>query len=465
MNKKNSNVVVAYNLAGKFVLNGINFFVVSVFIRLLGTENFGLFSLYLTWQSIMMILVGLQTQSIIGNVSIRYSNEERYKFFSSNVCFCAIISLFFLLSILSFGDEIAVLIGLPVSILYFMLLQSYTGYAGNVVLGIWSFDLEAKRNFWVSILLSLINIGLSLLLIISIQEYDQKYIGRIIGSGAPIILFGIASIFFLLRKGKTLYNKEFLKYTLGFSIPIVFHALSNLILSQSDRVMLQKMGTLREVGVYSVIFTLNNLLNILMEAFNGAWVPYFYSDLKEKRIDDIKRKSYNFIWLFAMITIGFLLVSPEVLLLYGGEEFRDSIKAIPFLSIGSFFVFLYSFPINYKYYKGKTKSIAVGTISAGGINVLLNLWLIPLFGIYGASIATLLSYIILWFFHHVGAKRLDKEEYPYSMGDFLKPILLISLVAVLSFTVFYGLYILRWLSAVAVGVCLVGSIIKRKNIW
>ena len=466
MNKEiSSNKVVVYNLAGKFILNGINFFVVSIFTRLLGTENYGLFSLYITWQSIVLIIIGLQTQSIIGNVSIRFPIEERKKYLSSNAFMVSVTTLTFLCFVVIFRQPIEKFTGFPFGILLFMILHAYAGYGVNVVTGVWAFDKMARRNFIVSLILSLLNIGLSIILINAISEYSEKYIGRIVGSAVPNIIFGIGCIIFLLYSGKTLYNKQYWKYTLAFSIPIVFHALSNLILSQSDRIMLQQMGSLSEVGVYSVIFTLVHMLNILMEAFNTAWVPFFYEDLKAERYGIVREKSKHYLSLFSSLVVGFLLVAPEILRLYAGSEYSDSSKALPFLAIGAFFIYLYSFPVNYKYYHGETKSIAIGTISAGVCNILLNYLMIPKMGIFGASLATMISYCLLWIFHYIGAVKLKNCYFPYNIKDFLPFIIIVSTVATISYTVIYDIWVVRWLFAIVDGIYLIGSVVKRKSIW
>lgn len=460
-----SNKVVAYNLIGKFLLNGINFFVVSIFTRLLGTENYGLFSLYLTWQGIVLILMGLQTQSIIGNISIRFPIEERKCYFSSNTIVVTVIFLIFILIMLLLRKPLVKFTGFPIGILMFMLLHAYASYGVNVVTGTWAFDKLARKNFIVSLLLSFFNIGLSIFLIIRIDNSSEKYIGRIVGSAAPTVVYGLGCIVYLIYKGRTLFNKEYLKYTLAFSIPIVFHALSNLILNQSDRIMLQKMGTLSDVGIYSVIFTLVNMLNILMEAFNTAWVPFFYEDLKNGVIIKVKEKSRNYLKLYTAIVIGFLLVAPEVLGLYAGAEYSGNTKAMPFLAIGSFFIYLYSFPVNFKYYQGKTVSIAVGTISASLCNIVLNSVLISCMGIYGASIATMISYMLLWLFHFMGAKLLKDSVFPYNYMDFVPSIFIVVIVAILSYTLVYNLPVVRWITAIIDGIYLLYSVHRRKNIW
>lgn len=464
MSKYSYNKIVLFNLSGKIILNGINFFVTPIFTRILGTENYGFFSIYLTWQSVFQILIGLQTQSIIGNASAKFNKDEREKLFSSNSFMVSIIFVCSLFLIIFFRNTLVEFIGLPILLILLMATHAYTGYGVNVVTGTWAFDKEADKNFFSSLILSILNIILSCIFINWIKIDELKYIGRIVGSAIPTLIFGTVCIVMIYLKGRTLYNKTYWKYTLVFSIPIVFHSLSNLILSQSDRVMLQKMVSLEVVGIYSIVYTLTNVLLILWEAFNTAWVPFFYEDLSTQKIDLIRSKSLNYLKVYNYLVIGFLLISPEVYLFYAGESFAAGINVIPFLAIGCYFIYLYSFSINYKYYKGKTISIAIGTVASGLLNILINFLLIPHYGIYGAALATCISYALLWIFHQIGASRIDKNDYPYTFDFFVPSVLLIFLTAFLSFVLLKKLPIIRWIAAVIDGLILLKMIIK-KGIW
>ncbi|MCI9593116.1 MAG: oligosaccharide flippase family protein [Lachnospiraceae bacterium] len=464
MSKYNNNKIVCLNLIGKIILNGINFFVTPLFTRMLGTENYGLFSVYLTWQSIFQIIIGLQSQSIIGNASSKFVKDERAKLLSSNAFMVSLIFAFSLFIVLFLKNTLVRFLGLPILVIILMLFHAYTGYGVNIVTGTWAFDKEADKNFVASILLSIVNILFSFLLINRIKMYNLKYIGRIVGSALPTLVFGSICIVIVLIRGKTLYNKKYWKYTLTFSIPIVFHGLSNLILSQSDRVMLQKMTSLNVVGIYSIVYTLTNVLVILWEAFNVSWVPFFYEDLSKKNINLIRIKSFNYLKVYNCLVIGFLLVSPEVYLFYASKEFASGVDVIPYLAIGAYFIFLYSFSVNYKYYKGKTISIAIGTVGSGFFNLLINFLLIPRYGIDGAAFATCISYAILWLFHQIGASRMDKEDYPYTFSFFMPSIWLILLTAFLSFTLLRHSIAIRWGIACIDGFILLRTVYK-KGIW
>ena len=465
LKKSGSNRIVIYNLMGTFILNGINFVVTPIFTRLLGTENYGMFSLYLTWQSLAVIFIGLQTQAIIGNISSVYSKKERIQFFSSTLIINTVALIFFLIIFFCFRNPISKFLGFPALLVVFLLIQAYANHGLNITTGIWAFDKEADKYFYFSLVSAVVNIVLSYILIVFVCNESNRYIGRIMGSAMFTLVIGLYFIVRTWIKGKTGIRKEYWIYGLRFSIPLVFHALSNIILNQSDRVMLQKMVSIDSVGVYSIVYTLTNVLTLLWQAFNSAWVPFYYEDMKKKDKDSIFIKAQNYIILFCELTVGFLLVAPEVYKLFAGKDFEGGIAIIPYLAIGCFFVFLYSFSVNFKYYKSNTKSIAIGSVGCGIINIILNFILIPLQGAKGAALATMLSYIILFFFHELGAERLGKEEYGLRIDNFLKPIVLVMGVAMISYTVAISHPIIRWEIAVIDGVILIHGLVKRKNIW
>lgn len=75
---------------------------------------------------------------------------------------------------------------------------------------------------------------------------------RIIATVLVEILFCLPLFGFQLFKGKTFFNKEYWKYALSMSIPILPHYLSGVILNQGDRIMIDKMVGKEAVAYYGL---------------------------------------------------------------------------------------------------------------------------------------------------------------------------------------------------------------------
>ena len=83
-----------------------------------------------------------------------------------------------------------------------------------------------------------------------------------------------------------------------------------------DRVMLQNMMNDSIVGIYSFTYTFANILNIIYNAFNNTWVPFYYDDVHAGNIDQIHKRSRNYIFVFTAVSMGFMLLAPDVIKLF-----------------------------------------------------------------------------------------------------------------------------------------------------
>ena len=130
-----------------------------------------------------------------------------------------------------------------------------------------------------------------------------------------------------------------------------------------------------------------------------------------------------------------------------------------------YFIFLYSFPVNFEFYHKQTKNIAVGTMLAGVLNVVLNFYLIKWIGMTGAAVATFISYVLLFTFHVIIAKYVIKEEYHYK--GFRSFYICIPVVAggTALFYVIKDMPVLRWILFVGIAAVLIGRTVKNRTLF
>ena len=117
-----------------------------------------------------------------------------------------------------------------------------------------------------------------------------------------------------------------------------------------------------------------------------------------------------------ILYIGFISLAPDVIRIAGTKEYYGGIAMVIPLAFAIYFVFLYSLPVHVEYFYKKTKFIAVGTSLAAGINIALNYIFIRKYGYTASAWTTLVSYILLFVFHWIIAKRIDKNPmFPVKM--------------------------------------------------
>lgn len=463
--KDNINLVAFFNILGPIILNGINFFTIPIFTRVLGTENYGLYTIYYTWVNLMTILISLQVSGTIPVANVRMEEEDRKKYYSS-ILFLICISFALWMSIIFLTRPfIQKIMGLSFHMIVLVMVHAVAMAFVNFATIRYTNEKKTYFTFAISVIVAVAGIVLSLVFLKFGNWSDiTKYYGRSYGAAFPYIIMGLFFLVLYLKQGRTYVSKTNWKFCLALSLPMVFHGVSQLILAQADKVMLQGMMNDSMVGIYSFTYSFAHVTNIIYSALNNTWVPFYFEDLKENKIDVIEGKTKNYIFIFTALSIGFMLLSPDVIKLFAGEDFWSGISLVPFFALANYMIFLYSFPVNYEFYHGKSIHIALGTAGAAIINCTLNYLFIPRMGMAGAAFATFISYIVLWIFHHLVSKYLIKADYHYRIQVFV-PGIVVMVISAIAIGFIENYIIIRWVLACIVGVITLRHLFKTKSIF
>lgn len=460
----NINKVALFNMLGPIVLNGLSFFTMPVFTRLLGTVNYGLYTNYLSYYSILAVIIGFQAAGAIAPISVYYSGKERDRCFS-NVTVMGLVSAAAIgLLIILFADPISAFSGLSKHMLLVLFLHATGQFVVTFVTSKFAYDKNSVANFLISVGISVVSIGLSLLLIYTLPEDISRYESYTYGHAVPYVIAGGALAAYMLLKGKSFFKGEYWKFTLALCLPLILHQLSNTLLHQCDKIMLKQMTDDSIVGIYGFAVVVANIMNIVWSALNTTFVPFYHDDIKADRRDALDKKVKNYTFLYTCLTVGFIMAMPEVVKLFGDEGFWGSIDVVPVLAVGFYFVFLYSFPVNFEFYHRKTKTIAIGTCFAAVANIAINYLLIPHFGMMGAAFATAVSYALLWIFHMVLARVFIKEEYHFRSKVYY-PGLAATLGFAALFYVIKDMWYIRWPIFLCLAAAVLLKVIKQKAIF
>ncbi len=459
----NRNLTTFFNIASTIIIQGLTFISGPIFSSLLGTENYGIALVYLTWVQISSVIFSLQAGGTLAVARVNFPEDEQPAFQSSVLSLATISYLGFSLITLIVSLILSPYTGLSIPMILLGLAHGWGLYCVGVVNGKFTYEFKANRNFILSVTTSALTIGLSIFLI-KVFPAEINYWGRIIGQSSVYFLIGIVLYAFLLIKGKTVVNLKYWRFALPIALPTIFHSLSHIVLYQSDKIMLQRMASNSAVGIYGLACTFGAVLSTIWAAFNNSWVPFYYEFTRQNQIDEMRKHAKNYIELFTILAMGFILLAKEVFHIYAGKDFWGGTDFIPIFSIGYYFIFLYSFPVNYEFYNKKTKTIAIGTTLAAICNIVLNYFMIKMWSAIGAVIATAVSHGLQFAFHYINAKKINPGEYPFTMNDFIVPF-----ACVCATCVFYAFtrefWMLRWGIGAALGVYLLVKIIRRREIF
>ncbi len=460
---KSINKTAAFNMASTFILNGIAFITAPIFTRYLGPEQFGIVSLFTTWVSVISCFVALSINSAIGS-GVYHFKKDYYSFRSSILLLGLIIGGFVCLIAVMLIDPLSRILDFSRLIVLMMLLYALSNYVTSFAQSVFIYEKKPIHNFILALLLTLSTIIFSLVLVLNIEK-NKRYEGRIIGMAVPHILVSVVLFIYIFHKQKCGLKIEYAKFALSIGIPTVFHLLSGLVLAQSDRLMMKYMGICgTEIGIYSAFYSFSAIMATILNALSHSWTPFYFDYIDKEDWNNTSKKCNNYIEIFTVLTCGFILLSREVGILYAGKEYLSGIDIIPILVSAIYFTFMYQFFVNYELFFKKAKFIAMGTISTALLNIFLNSIFIPNWGMYGASVATSVSYFVLFVAHYIISKNLKGNEIRLKLSIFL-PGLSLVFIAIVLFYLLQDYLIIRWAMGVCLGLMEVYRLYKRRTIF
>lgn len=223
-----------------------------------------------------------------------------------------------------------------------------------------------------------------------------------------------------------------LKEMIRYSVVLIPNTFMWWIMNSSDRVMVTYMIGAAANGIYAVSYKLPTLVSTLTGIFNQAWS---YSAIREEGTSDeteYNNKMFKTLSAIAfMMGIGLLLLTKPFLGVYVADSYYDAWKYTPFLIIGCVYLTLGTFmATSYTVHKDSFGYLFSGSFGAA-FNILLNFILIPVIGVYGAALATCISYIAVFMFRVFHTRKYIKYDIMYK--EFILGSLLMLVSAILMF--------------------------------
>ncbi len=460
---KKQNRIAFFNILSVILLNGISIITGPLFSRMLETGGYGNLKIINIQVGILAILFTLQTQGTLANARVEYPEEEQKAYQSAAMGLSVFAFACFSAVVLIFLEPISRLLRHEPVIIYLMLLQAFGTFAVSFLNTKFVYEFKAGRNLLTSLGVTLVTFVLSIVLILQMPQ-EIRYYGRVIAISATYGIIGVPACIYILAKGKTFFHKGYWKFCLALAIPSVFNQLSDAILGQSDQLMLERMISDTEVGIYSLAWTFGNIMYVIFGALNKTWCPFFFEEMKEGKREAMLAKTRNFLELFTVLSMGFMLLSQEVYHVYADKEYWPGTSAIPVFVACYYLNFLSNFPINFEYYHKKTKAVAVVTMLSAVVNITLNFFLIRSMGLMGAAVATAISRAFQLLLHTLYSRFiLGKDGYPFPISLWWKNAAGFALVMALVY-VTTDLWLLRWGVGTAIGLWELLRIRRRKVI-
>jgi len=373
--------------------------------RFLGPENYGLFNLAL---SVVMIASSISVFGFFGSLArfipyhLKRNEAETVKSvidFSS--VFVLSIGFIFAAFLYIFSGKIAVSIFHEPRLEQALKIFS----VGVPVFGMQSVMRGIFRGFkavkYDALIFNIIDRIAKITFFLISLAFIYKLYGALIAFTAGVLSTVIVSFWLIRRRVFPDYHKfrrtPVARELLSFSWPLALTGFSFLFVSKTDKIMLGYFMTSQDVGIYMPALVLSNLLIFVATAFKYIFLPVVSEFFTRNDISGLgKLYKSTSKWIFMVVLPLFLLIllfPKEILTILYGSEYVGGYIALVILSLGIAMNDFAGTAGNILVGGGHTKLNLACEIIAAVTNVLLNIILIPLYGIAGAAIATGISYI------------------------------------------------------------------------
>lgn len=444
---------------GNILIKGVSFFVLPIFTNLMGTEDYGIFSIYTSYVTIfeVIILLGLSATVRMAKFNKELSFDRYMGTIACIPVFITLISMVLINGLSVFG--ISSVLSMRIELWNFLFITSACSAVSGIIGARLVIDAEYKKYMAFSLINVISSVGVSLLLCYTIFRYHNIYMARVWG----MCLSSIISCLFILKTSHTkiCFEKACFKQAIIWGIPLLFHTLATVILTQSDRIVIKEIEGYSNAGIYSIAVTMISIPLTLYTSFESAWAPWLFDKLEKKDYESTYKLNNKYIVFFATIIAGFMLICPDVIHVFTNKNYWDSVYSLVPLSISVFGEMIYSLPTNVEYFNKKTLYITTGTIATTVINIILDIIFVFNWGYIGAAYATSISKIILFLFHWYFSKKIDKNDV------FSPKVIGICLAALIILNVFI-LYnvnsiVPRWIVTVIICSLFLYGLLKNKD--
>ena len=378
-----------YYLLGEGIAKLIILFSISFFTNYFDKVSFGKLALFWISIPILSVFIDFSQRSYIKSVYIN-SKEKINEVIQSVRLFSLglFLFLFLIFWIINYLDVVLIDKGLDSLILFcsffFVIIEislSYLQIKGDAI----------KYNI-IFIVRQAIPYVLTVLYLISFS-------GGIISFGTihlvvvvPLAVYVVFRRHFIKLSWELFY--ETIKSSLSFSIPFIPAMLSALLLGFSDRFLIKYYYSDVEVANYTIAYTIGTIYAAFFLATNKMWQKYILESLKLQKIDEIKSAAKKYLLVVVLVGIVILLLKTVLVNILSNSSYYVILDIIPTILLGMFFYFLYTLMSNIPFFHKNTYLMALPAFIAAGLNIVLNVIMLPIYGYKIAALTTLISYFI-----------------------------------------------------------------------
>ena len=377
-----------FYITSGFLTKAIGFISTPIFTRILSTEDYGVYSYYMSFLGVVTILCSPAASGGIIYKGLSDNDLNESDLLLSGIGIFTCFSLVICTLLFAFSAFFAIS-------RYFVILIFVQSICDGVI-GIYLLKCKFRYLYRTAICLSLTEALLSpLLAFLLIRGAGLGYEGRIFGLLFPALLIASPIFVFLAKefsKGKFIKST---RYVLRNSISLIPQSISTAVITQADKLILATTLGASLLARYSVAHSVGAAVGFISTAVCSAFHPWVIRRIKLQRFADISNAVRLVFSSLGAITLFVVALSPEIMKFLAPSDYYYAAYAIFPISFSTLPALLSGLSTIGLILSGHRKFSAIPALFSAFLNLILCIVLIPEFSLIGAGIALLISEITL----------------------------------------------------------------------
>jgi O-antigen/teichoic acid export membrane protein len=380
----------------------IGFILIPLYTKYLTTEQYGIISIVASLISFVAIFYNFGMSSTWSRFYFDFEDhsKEQKIFLGNIILFVVFIGLIISVFFSFFGKNIFEYFAPGVAFYPFILIAIWSSF----FLNFFNIQLEIYRIRGMSLKYAGYSlskfIGTVILTVIAIAIYKFGALGKVVSEFIVIICTAVFALYMLASDIKINFQPHLIKRAVLFAFPLFLHQISSLTYIIADKFFLANHNGLSDTGIYNLGFQFGSIMSLIVGSIQLSWYTFFMNTVKETKEGSsaiISRLITYYIMVTLLIGMSIVFYSDEVIRIFTTKEYYGAVKLIPVFVFGFFFQGLYYIEVTKLYYDKKSvKYLPVISLISAVANILLNYFLVPVYGIMGAAFSSLFTMFILF---------------------------------------------------------------------
>jgi len=360
-----------------------------IYSRFLAPAEYGIVSLFVSYIWIFGIVLSLNLHTAIG----RFIYEKTAQAGELIGTTLLPIGATFVIGMIAAAwglDRVATLLNLPRFTVPLLFAMAAGQIAESLLIQVLTARERSGNLFSAIALRSGTSLAVTLVLFHTLSS--ERYLAVLWAEAATNVLFTAYLLLVLSTDRPWSFSLSRLRSFASYSIPLIPYMLSLTLISQFDRVMLDRAFGKETTGIFSIGYNLGILLVMVAGALINALNPRFFSAMGNQRYDDVRRDARAVFSVCAFCSFALVLFGPALAGLVIFQQYEEGFALIPLIAVGGLASVVFQIWARVIFYSKRTYQLSIIAVSAVVLKIGLNLLFIPVLGFWGAALTTLLAY-------------------------------------------------------------------------